>query len=281
MGFLVFDLRDALRSFRRDRAYAAITILTLALTIGATTAVFSIVNGVLLKPLPYRDAHRLVALREIWRQFADRIPTLEVNERHFEYWREHATSFESLADYTIRSANLTSGGEAAQIAIVRCSGSLFDVLQVPAAIGRTLTRRDEPKDAPDVVTITDSLWRERFGGDPRIVGTGIVLDGKPYTVVGVLPPDFRLPSGGQLTAAIDVLVPMRIDVGWVGDHNDEGIGRLRDGVTLEQARAELDVLQARVSEIATNEEHKPVTLASVVTPLTEHVVGTSRRGLLL
>src|SRR5438034_8698179 len=132
------DFRDAVRALRRDRAYTLIVIGTLALTIGATTAVFSIVNGVLLKPLAYRESHRLVALKEIWRQYEDRITTLAVNERHFDYWREHARSFESLAQYRALPANLTGRGEAAQITIVRGSGSLFDVLQVPAVLGRTL-----------------------------------------------------------------------------------------------------------------------------------------------
>ena len=129
------------------------------MTIGATTAVFSIVNGVLLKPLAYRESHRLVSLREIWRQSSDRMPIAEVNERHFDYWRQHATSFESLAQYIQRPGNLTGSGDAAQISVVHCKGSLFDVRQVQASIGRTLAPQDEPDHTADVVTITDSLWR--------------------------------------------------------------------------------------------------------------------------
>jgi predicted permease len=281
MGSFAFDLRDALRSFRRDRAYAVTVILTLALTIGATTAVFSIVDGVLLKPLAYRASHRLVAIQEIWWEVAGRIPTIEVNERHFEYWRAHAKSFDSMAQFRVGSANLTGRGDAAQLAVVRTSGSLFDVLQTPAALGRTLAPGDEPEGAPNVVTITDSLWRERLGADPHIVGQAIVLDGKPYTVVGVLPPAFRLPSVHKQDAVVDAFVPVRIDVGWVGDHNDQAIGRLREGVTVDRARAELDVLQRQVSDIATKEAHETVTLASAVTPLTDYVVGNARQGLWL
>src|ERR1043166_7585921 len=132
MGVFFFDIRDALRGFRRDRAYTLTVIATLALTIGTTTAVFSIVNGVLLKPLAYRESHQLVAVRETWRQYTDRESTVPVNERHGDYWRAHATSFESLAQYRPRPANLTGAGEAVQIAVVSCSGSLFDVLQVQA-----------------------------------------------------------------------------------------------------------------------------------------------------
>src|SRR5262245_42781707 len=114
MGWLLFDIRDAVRSFRRDRAYALTVVLTLALTIGAVTAVFSIVNGVLLRPLEYPDSERLVALREIWHQVADRAPTLDVNERHLHYWREHAKLFDSIAQYYLRPANMTGAGDAQQ-----------------------------------------------------------------------------------------------------------------------------------------------------------------------
>lgn len=275
---LIFDLRDAFRGFRRDRAYAATVVLTLALTIGATTAVFSIVNGVLLQPLPYPEPQRLVALKEVWRQRADRIGTLEVNERHFEYWRAHATTFESMGQYRMTSANLTGAGEAAQIVLARSSGSLFEVLGTEPALGRTLASTDDPEGAPDVVTISDSLWRQRFAADPRVVGRPLVLDGRPYTIVGVLRPDFHLPDDSQ---QVDAFVPIRVNVGWVGDHNDTAIGRLRPGVTTEQARAELDVFQKQVSVLASNESHEPVILSSAVIPLAEHVVGSARRGLLL
>src|SRR5215469_8957682 len=114
---MLFDLRDILKSIRRTPGYAFAVLLTLALTIGATTAVFSIVDGVLLKPLQYRESHRLVAIRERWKA------SIEVNEQHFEYWRRHATTFESMAQYIVLPANLTGVGEAAQIPVGRVSGS--------------------------------------------------------------------------------------------------------------------------------------------------------------
>jgi putative ABC transport system permease protein len=275
---LMFDIRDALRGFRRDRAYAATVVLTLALTIGATTAVFSIVNGVLLQPLSYPQPERLVAVREVWRQRADRVGTMEVNERHFEYWRARTSTFESMAQYRITSGNLTGTGDAAQIVLARSSGSLFEVLRQEAAIGRTLASTDDPEGAPDVVTISDSLWRQRFAADPGVVGRPMVLDGRTYTLIGVLRPDFHLPDDSQ---PVDAFVPIRVNVGWVGDHNDQAIGRLRPGVAIDRARAELDLFQKQVSELASNESHEPVILSSAVTPLAEHVVGTARRGLLL
>jgi putative ABC transport system permease protein len=281
---LAFEVRGALRGLARERVYSTVVIATLAVTLGATTAAFSIVNGVLLKPLAYRESQRLVALTEIWRQFADRFPELEVNERHFEYWRTHARSFESLSQYVAGPASLTGVGEAVQITVVHASGSLFDVLRVPAATGRTLSSADEHPGGPRVAVVTDALWRRRLGSDAATVGGTIVLDGDPFTVVGILPPGFQLPQRHGLTAKVDAVVPIRIEedhVGWAGEHNNDAIGRLREGTTPEQARAELDVLQAQVSELATGEAHSPVTLAASVTPLTEAVVGRARRGLLL
>ena len=282
MTKLSFDLRDILRGLRRDRAYTLTVVLTLALTIGASTAVFSIVDGVLLKPLAYRESGRLVSIKETWHQLKQRVPSLEVNEQHFEYWRRRTQTFESMAQYIVLPANLTGAGDAAQIQAARASGSLFEVLQVQAAMGRTLLPGDEPSGRPEVVVITDACWRQRFGSDPAVVGRRVAIDGTPRTIVGVLGAHFHLPS--ERPSIPDAFVPIHADasrVGWEGDHNDEAIGRLRAGVTPEQARAELDVLQAQVSAIATKEANQPVTLASLVRPLADTLVGKARRGLLL
>ena len=284
MSHLVFDLREAGRALRRDAGYAATVIVTLALTIGATTAVFSIVDGVLLKPLAYRESRQLVFIREIWRQFSQRFPTVPVNERHFEYWRQHARSFDSMAQYIALPGNLTGAGDAAQITVVHASGSLFEVLQVKPAIGRPMTPADERDDSLEVVVITDALWRQRLGRDPRVIGRSIVVDGTPHNIVGVLDAGFQLAAPGRMIDKVGAFVPIKMGhehVGWAGDHNNAAIGRLKTGVTLEHARAELDVLQSQASEIATREAHERVTLASSVTPLAEVVVGTARRGLLL
>jgi putative ABC transport system permease protein len=273
-----FDLRDGLRSFRHDRAYAVTIIFTLALTIGATTAVFSIVNGVLLAPLAYDQSDQLVALRELWREVGN-LPG-NVNDRHANYWREHARSFDSMAQYIVRPANFTGRGEAAQVNIARANATLFDVLRTRAAIGRTLALADELEGMPDVIALSDTSWRRRFGGDPGIVGQAVVLDGKPYTVVGVLPATFALPDQRQ-NEPVDGFIPLRPIAGWMGDHNNQAIARLRPGITVEQARAELDVLQTQIGAIVAKDFHEPYTLTSAVIPLTEHIVGRVRRGLLL
>jgi putative ABC transport system permease protein len=284
-----FDLRDALRGLKRDAGYTATTLLTLALTIGATSAIFSIINGVLLRPLAYRESHQLVALREVFVEVADRYPVLPLNARHFETWRADAQTFDGFAEYMPLSANLTGWGDAAQIAMVQTSGGLLDVLQVQPLLGRSILRDDERRDAPDVVVVGHSLWRERFGADPAIVGRSITLDGKPRTVVGVLPAGFQLPAAPrpsavfELTAKVDALVPLRppADLGWVGDFNYVGIGRLKRGVSAEQGRAELNVIQGRVARRVSEEAGQPATMRALVIPLAEAVVGSARRGLVL
>lgn len=289
MGHIGFDLRDAVKSLRRDPSYAATVILTLALTIGATTAVFSIVNGVLLRPLAYPESDRLVALREVMVELVSRYPVLPVNGRHFEEWRAQSRTFESLAEYLPMSANLTGAGEPVQVDVVRTSGGLFDVLQVRPSIGRALRLSDEGRGAPDVAVLGHTLWRDRFGADASILGRAISLDGKPYAVVGVLPPGFQLPEAPKLdgpvrlTSKIDAFVPLHLpdDLGWVGDHNYAGLGRLDRGVTLEQARADLDAVQRRISTRASDEAHETVTMRAGLTPLSDAVTGAARRGLLL
>jgi predicted permease len=278
MGSVTFALRDALRSFRHDRAYALTIIFTFALTIGATTAVFSVVNGVLLAPLAYDGSNQLVALREVWLETGNRPGN--VNDRHANYWREHARSFDSMAQYVARPANLTGRGEAAQVNIARANATLFDVLRTRASVGRTLTLADELEGAPDVIALTDTSWRRRFGADPGITGQAVVLDGKPYTVVGVLPAAFALPDQRQ-NEPVDGFIPLRPVAGWMGDHNNQAIARLRPGVTIQQARAELDVLQTQIAAIVARDFHEPYTLTSAVIPLTTHIVGRVRRGLLL
>jgi len=200
MSHFGFDLKDAIRGLRRDLDYSATAVLTLALTIGVTTATFSIVNGVLLRPLAYPESHRLVALREVMMELVSRYPVLPVNGRHFEEWRAQSQTFESLAEYLPMSANLTGAGEPVQIDLVRTSGGLFDVLHVYPSIGRALRVSDEGRGAPDVVVLGHALWRDRFGAGASILGRVISLDGKPYTVVGVVPPGFQLPEAPKLDA---------------------------------------------------------------------------------
>src|SRR5580765_1616060 len=290
MAIALLDVRDALRAVRREPVYAGAVVATLALTLGASTAVFSIVNGVVLRPLAYREAQRLVSIREVVPRNARRYATHPVNARHFEERRRQATSFASIAGVEWRTTNLTGAGDPAQVVVVRASGTVFDVLQMPVALGRPLTRDDERPDHPPVAVISQRLWEDRLGRDPQVVGRGLSLRGTQYTVVGVLEPRSELPAfellseSASLSSKFDLVVPFRLNfanIGWMGQFNYAAIARLKAGVTLEQARAELDVIQQSVADIATRETHEPIDLRGWIMPLDESIVGRARLGLLL
>jgi putative ABC transport system permease protein len=284
------DLKFAVRGLRRDPLYAAAVVATLALTLGASTAIFSIVNGVLLRPLPYREPDRLVSIREIVPQWTKQYPTLPANARHFEQWRNRATSFAAMAALDWRTTTVSGAGEPAQATILRASGTLFEALQVPVAIGRPLERGDEQPDHPRVTVISDALWGEQFSRDPAVLGRRLVLGGTDYTIVGVLPPRFDVPAfdvlgdAATLRSNAAAIVPFRLNlsaIGWMGTYNYPVVARLRGGVAIDRARAELDVLQQDIVAIARRETPDTTDLRSRMTPLDDAIVGRTRFGLLL
>jgi len=290
MDSVLLDIRDTLRGLRREPLYGAAVVATLALTLGASTVVFSIVNGVLLQPLAYPQPQRLVAIREVVPAIAGQYPTLPANARHFEEWRRQTTALASIAQVEWRTTTLTGTGEAAQVAVVRASGTIFDVLHIPLVLGRPLTRADELPDRPAVTVISARLWEDRLGRDAHVVGRSLVLGGRPYTIVGVLEPGAELPTfdllgeSASLSSSFAAVVPFKIALAnpdWMGVFNYPVIARLKPGVTLDQARAELDVMQGVVAQIATREVHEPIALRGWMVPLEESIVGRARLGLLL
>jgi predicted permease len=290
MRELLYDLRDTCRGLRHDRLYAVAVVGTLALTLGASIAVFSIVNGVLLRPLGYPEPQALVSIREIVPRLADRYPTLPATLRHFDIWRDRASAFGSMAAMDWRTSTLTGAGEATQVVVLRTSGTLFDVLRSPTALGRGLTREDENREHPAVAVISEQLWRERLGGDPAVIGRPLTLNGAPFTIVGVIPRGYSLPrlqplaETGSVTSEFAAIVPFRVSLAnfnWMGMFNYGVVARLKPGVTLQQARAEMDVLQGAVAEIARRETRGPAELRAWLMPLEETIVGPVRRGLVL
>jgi putative ABC transport system permease protein len=194
------DIRFTLRSLLRQPAFALIAILTLGLGIGANTAIFSVVNGVLLSPLPYREPERLVLL---WESVTD-LPQITVAYPDYLDWRRRAKSFEDLAVYDEGdSYTLTGAGDPETITGHLASGNLFSLLGIQPALGRLLSPADDNPAAVAVTVLSDGFWRRRFGADSGIVGRTLVLNGAPYTVAGVLPPEMRLGGG-------DIWLP----VGW-------------------------------------------------------------------
>jgi predicted permease len=279
------DLRYVGRSLRRSPVFTLTVVLTLALGIGANTAIFSVVNAVILKPYGYPGADRLVVIHEVVRRIP-LAPRLPVNAVHFQEWRDTTTSFEQLALLREISVNLTGSGEPERLTAGRVSASLFPMLGVHAQLGRTLLEEEDRAGRDRVVVLTDELWRRRFGADPGIIGRPITLDDQPYVVVGVLPADFRFPRLSDLYAISITATQPQL---WkpfglrdeerspIGDYNYACVAKLRPGVTPGHAASELEVVQARIEE----RFRETLGLGAVVLPLGQQVTSRARMGLWL
>jgi putative ABC transport system permease protein len=279
------DVHFGLRMLRKSPGFTAIAVLTLALGIGANTAIFSMVNSVLLRPLAYREAQQLYLVREIIPELSQTYPTLPANLPNFRVWQRECHSFAEVAIVTSSGATLTGYGEAEEIYGGLASANLFDVLGIVPELGRTFLPQEDTPGKDHVVMLTDAFWRERFQGDPTIVGRSITLDGKPFQVVGVLPASFRFPKGDQFGALTgfplrtDYFKPLGLDpkqFDQLGEFDYAAIARLRPGTSPQQALAELNVIQARIAKDA----KEGVGLRAEIIPLESAVVGTARRGLL-
>ena len=232
---LDLDLKYAVRGLRRRPGFTAVVVLTLALGIGATTAIFSVVNGVLLRPLPFPEPDRLVYLRG--HPIDGDVAKVGTAQSYLDYLdiRARARSFSSLAAVRGGTQTLTlPGSEPALVSEAVATSNLFPTLGVAPALGRGFVPDDERPGSPAVAVLSDALWRDRFGGDLAVLGRSIRLDGEPVTVVGVLPPAFGYRRSAQLWRP---LVPTRIDMER-GTHQYAVIGRLAAGVSLEQAASE-------------------------------------------
>jgi putative ABC transport system permease protein len=246
------DLTYALRMLRKNPGFAAAAVVTLALGIGANTAIFSLCYGVLFKPLPYAEPGRIMTL---WERQRD--ATLgDVAPANFVDWRDRSRSFRGMA--AVRTPSFSSsfilGGqrEAARLAGGDVSSSFFSVLGVRLMLGRSFLPEEDRPGGPRVAILSYTTWRDRFGADRDIAGKAITLDDNPYTVVGVLPADFRFGSTAadfQPRSQPDVWVPLALDLRklWRNSHVLHVIARLAPGVTLAQAQAELDLIGANLA----------------------------------
>ena len=289
MNSLVFleslwqDLRYAMRMLRKSPGFTTIAILTLALGIGANTAIFSLVNSALLRPLAYPEPQRLFLVREIEPQLAKFYPTLEANLPDFRIWQKQVHSFADVAIAEATSADLAGAGEPEVIRGVRASANIFSVLGARPALGRTFRAEEDDPGRGNAVILTDGFWRRRFHADPSAVGKTIMLDGVPQEIVGVLPPSFRFPPalGGVSTSySQDFFQPLNgpkpYEQDLIGEFDFAAVARLQPGVTPEQALAELNVVQAQIAKQA----NEGVDLSGALLPLEEEVVGPGRDGLL-
>ena len=284
---LARDLRHGLRLMARAPGFSAVVVLTLALAIGANAAVFALVNGVLLRPLPYPDATRLAVVTESLPALG--FPVLPFSAPDFEDYAREQRSFASLAPYSGSEHDLSGDGEAERIPTARVGAGLFGVLGVAPLLGRTFTADDDHPD-PNVVVIGHGLWQRRFGGAAGAVGATLFLDRAPYTVVGVMPPGFQFPLRGpridgvpaELWLPIGFTAEQRASRGM--QHNNSAVGRLAPGVTLAQAAEEARGLALQVEQAypaRLRELLGGTHLALPVTSLREQVAGHARAPLLL
>jgi putative ABC transport system permease protein len=248
MAALAQDLRHALRSLARTPAFTAIAVVTLALGIGGTTAIFSVVHAVLLEPLPYKDPDRLAL---VWTS-SEKIGLSQnwVSEPEVLDLRQNATKLSGLGVLSGRSANLTGTEDPEQIDVGQVSAGFFDLLGVPAWRGRSFAPGEDAPGAGKLALLSHGFWQRRFGADEGVIGKTVELDGEAYTVLGILPPGFRLylPPEAHGPTQAEMYVPYAVDYS-KEDRLSHGLtvfARLAPGATLEQAQAELDALAARL-----------------------------------
>ena len=242
MEHLFQDVRYSIRTFFRQPSFALTAILTLALGIGATTAIFSVVSAVVLKPLPFHEADRVVAVTNFWTRTGLRGGTISAPDFHD--WRAQSGSFKSLAYYAGGENSVTINGSADYAWVYIVTPEFFDVLGTGAAKGRLLSKEEFTAGGPFAVVISDAFWRRQFNGEDRALGSTIKFNDRVYTITGVLPPDIRYPARADIYYASWI----RPETTSRSGHNYRAIGRLKDGVSVRQAEVEMVGIAKRLEE---------------------------------
>ena len=270
------DLRYGLRALAKNPAFTSIAIVALALGIGANSAIFSVVNAVLLRPLPFKNPEQLVMLWENATHLG--FPKNTPPPANFLDWQKQASAFTGMAAMVERSFNLTGVGEPERLDGRRVSADLFELLGVPAVLGRTFVP-DDDRPGTHVVLLSYSLWQRRFGSDPSVIGSALTLNGESYTVIGIMPRFVQLP--GFANRNDQLWVPIAFppeEAAQRGNHFLEVIARLKPGITLKQAQAEMDTIAARLAQQYPDYNTR---IGAVVVPLQEEVVGDIKPALLI
>jgi putative ABC transport system permease protein len=282
MDRLSRDVRHALARLRRDRAFAAVTIVTLALGIGANTAVFSLVKATLLSPLPYGEAGRLAM---IWG--SDRGETTHLSlQEVFNYPRD-TQSFVDIAGYQEYDASFTGGQEPELVRAGSATPNLFEVMRTPALVGRTFTPADTAAGSSDVLVIAHGLWQTRFGGRPDAVGQTVPVNGRARTIIGVMPASFRLPTDFSSLRPTQAWVPEVVNpasLGAWGSRSYSGVARLKDGIGAPAASSELPLAAERwvkAGYVRAGPDGSLGGLARRVIPVDEFVTGGLRGALVI
>jgi putative ABC transport system permease protein len=288
LSALMQDIRYGGRMLLKKPGFTFVAVLALALGIGANTAIFSVINAVLLRPLPFNDPDRLVMVWGSAPQVQAEWDKLPASAAGFEDWREQNHVFEQLAAFKTWAWNLTgSNSEPEQVWGARVSADLFPVLGVKPLLGRTFLPEEERNGATHVILMGHGLWQRRFGSDPNIIGRTISLTGQSYTVVGVMPPGFKFPGGTNMLSGFrfspqtELWEPLAItndDLKNRGTLNLAVIGRLKPNVTLEEAQAEMTTIARRLEEQYPDSNQG---LGIKLVRLHEQVVGQVRLALLV
>lgn len=286
MEILLRDIQFALRLAARNRMITAVVALTLGLGIGANAAIFSVIDAVLLRPLPYKDADRLVMVWATYPQLQLSLDRVPVSAGDFVEWRDNSSAFEGFSAIDSANLTLTGGAEPERIVGVRVSASFFDVMGVSAAVGRVFTAAEDQPGNNSVLLISDGSWKSRFGADPAVLGKSLTLNGKSFTIIGVMPPGFEFPRASEMPAYFEfpsqpeMWLPIAISRERIEsrrNHNLAVIARLKPGATIKQAESEVSGISSRLEQ--QYPENKG--WGAVVMPLRSHLVGDIQGALLM
>ncbi len=276
---VVQDLRYGVRTLRKSPGFTAIVVLTLGLGIGANAAIFSVVNAVLLRPLPYSDPNQIVLMFDVPLQQPDALSG--ISYRDFTECREQNRVFSEVAGNSFHDLTLTGAGEPSIVNTAAVTPEIFPLLNAKPLAGRTLLPEDGKQGAAPVAVLSENLWRSRFGSNPALIGQSITLDMRSFTVVGILPASFRYPDGAPhqdvwISLAQDPLFgPLMLQP---GVPVLSGIGRLKPGVSLTQAQAEMNTLGARLAKEFPAQDSG---LTIRIEPYRQAVVGNAKSALLI
>ena len=270
MPRLFQDLRYSLRSLFRQPSFAATAILTLALGIGATTAMFSVVNAVILKPLSYTEPDRIVAVMNFWTKSGSRGSTVSAPDFHD--WKAQAQSFSALAYFTGGETSVTVNGTADYASVIRVTPEFFNALGARASVGRLFTADEMQPGGALAVVITDAFWRKQFGGQASAIGAEVKSSDRIFTIVGVLEPGVRYPARAEIYYPAWVATETKSR----SAHNYQVIGRLKPGVSIAQAGDEMLAISRRLEEQYPSSNAAKI---AIVLPLQDVLVGDTRQTL--
>jgi predicted permease len=279
LEMLIQDVRFGLRMLGKNPGFTAVAVLTLALGIGANTVMFSVLEGVVLAPLPYSEADRLVV---VW-QSNPRFPQVAISYPNFRDWQRNARSFQQMAAVAAQQFDLTSPGTPEHIDGAGISSGFFSALGVKLELGRDFTPNEDQWGGAPVVIISNRLWRNRFNGSPEALGKIVTLNGQDYTVVGIVPPRFHfegegLGTGAELYTALGQGRGTPVELNNRSGHWIVCIARLKPGLSVPQAQAEMSTLQNSLDQLYPNDDRD---LGTDVVPLKQQVIGDASGSVLL